>query len=93
MALMLDKVDAAGRLFDQAKKVDPSDQEAAGGLKLVSLLKDGKVTKGQLRKQLDKRDGNAGLLIEKNAKTAAATGKAQFHRDSMKNLVALEQNR
>lgn len=91
MALMLDKVNAAGRLFDQARKVDPSDQEAVGGLKLVGLLRDGKVSRDQLRKQLDTRGGDAGLLIEKNAKAPSANGKAQFHRDSMKNLVALAQ--
>lgn len=90
MALMLDKVDAAGRLFEQARKVDPSDVEAAGGLKLVGMLKDGKVTKDQLRKQMDKREGNAGLLIEKTD-TSKTAGKAQFRRDSMKNLIGLAQ--
>lgn len=82
LALVLDHVDAAGRLFEQAKKLDPNDLEADGGQRLVALLRDGKVNKQDLRKQLTKRDGNA-LLIEKEEH-----GKAVVRRDVLQNLVA-----
>src|SRR5205823_11379219 len=51
MALMLDKLDAAERLFEQAKKVDRHDVEADGGIQVVRMLRDGKVTKEQLRER------------------------------------------
>src|SRR4029079_7074579 len=77
MALMMDHVDAAGRLFEQAKKLDPADVEADGGLRLVAMLRDGKVNKDQLRKEFKKQDGNA-MLIERGDKA----GKAEFRRDN-----------
>ncbi len=84
MALMLDERPAARKLFEQAKKLDPSDAEAKGGLALIDALDQGKVNREGLKKQLDKKDGK-GLMIEKNK------GKLEFKRDEMRNLVAWAQ--
>ena len=88
MALMLDERPAARRLFDQAKKLDPNDAEAKGGLALLDALDQGKVKREDLKKQLEKKDGK-GLMIEKVGK--GNKGKVEFRRDEMRNLVALAQ--
>ena len=82
MALAQDNMAAAEKLFDQAKKLDPNDLEAAGGLRMVELIREGKVDKKQLRKQLADGDGE-GIRIEKDAK-----GKVQVRRERLKDLVA-----
>src|SRR5713226_717884 len=48
------KLEAAAKLYEQVKKIDPNSIEAAGGLKLVERLRDGQITKDQLRDQLQK---------------------------------------
>jgi hypothetical protein len=86
MALMLDERPAARKLFEQAKKLDPNDAEAKGGLALIDALDQGKVNREDLRKQLAKKDGK-GLMIEKVGE--GKKGKVEFRRDEMRNLVAL----
>jgi hypothetical protein len=51
-ALSQNQLDAATKLFDAALKFDPQDAEPKTGLKLVARLKDGKITRDQLREQL-----------------------------------------
>jgi hypothetical protein len=51
-ALSQNQLDAATKLFDAALKIDPQDAEPKTGLKLVARLKDGKITRDQLREQL-----------------------------------------
>ena len=46
------RLDAAGKLFEAAYKSDPADNEPKSGLKVVAKLKDGEITREQLRKQL-----------------------------------------
>ncbi len=71
-ALSENKLDAAGKLFEAARKIDPRDTEAQTGLKVVARLKDGAITRQQLREQLSdpkqiavriaKGDGGAQLV-------------------------------
>jgi tetratricopeptide (TPR) repeat protein len=48
------KLEAASKLYEQVKKIDPNNVEAAGGLKLVERLRDGQINKDQLRDQIEK---------------------------------------
>jgi hypothetical protein len=45
-------LDAAAKLFEAARKLDPRDPEPAAGLRIVAKLKDGQITREQIRKQL-----------------------------------------
>jgi hypothetical protein len=56
------KIEAAGRLFQQARQLAPHDAQADAGIKIVDRLKDGSLTKDMIRKQLDKRSGKADQL-------------------------------
>ena len=49
LALAGENLGAAAMLFEQAKGLDPQDVQVEGGLKLVQMLQDGKVTKEQMR--------------------------------------------
>ena len=51
-ALSENRLDAAGKLFEAAYKSDPADNEPKSGLKVVAKLKDGEITREQLRQQL-----------------------------------------
>ena len=51
-ALSQNQLDAAGKLFEAAGKFDPTDNEPKSGLKVVARLKDGEITREQLRQQL-----------------------------------------
>jgi hypothetical protein len=51
-ALSQNQLDAAGKLFEAAHKFDPTDNETKAGLKVVARLKDGQITREQLRQQL-----------------------------------------
>jgi hypothetical protein len=81
-ALTRDKLDAAGKLFAQAKQLDPADVEAEGGLKVVQKLRDGKLTRDQLRRQFAHRDG-IGLRLEKDA-----SGNVQVRKERLDKLLA-----
>jgi tetratricopeptide (TPR) repeat protein len=83
-ALAADRLDAAAKLFAQAKNLDPSDAEADGGLKVVEKLREGKITKDQLRAQFGKRDG-IGIRIEK---AADGKGGVQIRKDRLDHLLA-----
>lgn len=48
------KLEAAAKLYEQIKKIDPNSLEADGGLKLIDGLRQGKITKDQLRDQIQK---------------------------------------
>jgi hypothetical protein len=48
------KLEAAAKLYEQVKKIDPNSLEAAGGLTLIDGLRQGKITKDQLRDQIQK---------------------------------------
>jgi tetratricopeptide (TPR) repeat protein len=90
-ALARDKFEAAAKLFGQAKDLDPYDAEAVGGLKVVDKIREGKLTKDQLREQFTKRDGTA-IRIEKKT---GADGKesVEVRRDRLDKLLAqAEQN-
>ena len=51
-ALSQNQLDAAGKLFQAAHEFDPRDSEPQSGLKVVARLKDGQITRAQLRQQL-----------------------------------------
>jgi tetratricopeptide (TPR) repeat protein len=68
-ALSQNQLDAAGRLFEAARKFDPRDQEPQTGLKVVAKLKDGQITREQLRAQLS--DPNSVGLRVGNGQTGA----------------------
>jgi hypothetical protein len=59
-AMGQNQLEAAQRLFEQVKKLDPQDVEANAGLKLVDQLRVGTLTKDQLKAQLDKADAKSG---------------------------------
>lgn len=54
MALAMDQLAAADILFDNAKKLDPKSGDADAGMQLVKMLREGKVTKEELRKSVEK---------------------------------------
>jgi hypothetical protein len=51
-ALSQNKLDAAQKLFSAAQSINPRDTEAGTGLKVVAGLKDGRITREQLKKEL-----------------------------------------
>jgi hypothetical protein len=54
LALRRDELDAAQRLFEQAKQLKPHDKEAAAGLKIINDLRDGKASREKILRELDK---------------------------------------
>ena len=52
-AMHQNNLEAAARLYDQAAKFVPHDQEAAAGLKLIEGLKNGKVNRKDLLKRIE----------------------------------------
>jgi tetratricopeptide (TPR) repeat protein len=67
-ALEEKKFDAAGRLFEQAHRLDPHDTEAKAGLDIVQQLKDGKLTWAQLEDKLKPKADDTVVHIEKGKK-------------------------
>src|SRR6516164_2187181 len=55
-ALTQNKLEAAARMFGQAKELDPNDIEADAGIKVVQKIREGKLTREQLREQFTQRD-------------------------------------
>lgn len=51
-ALSVGRVEAASRFFTEARKIDPSNLEAAQGLKLAGKVMDGSVSRDQLMKSM-----------------------------------------
>jgi hypothetical protein len=51
LTISQDKLQSAEKLYQQVVKLDPNNHEAIGGLKLVQKLREGKITKQQLRDQ------------------------------------------
>jgi tetratricopeptide (TPR) repeat protein len=66
-ALSQDKYEAAERLFDQAKKLDPNDVEAKAGFEITEKLKDGIIKKDDLKAQLAKQDKDALVKLNQQA--------------------------
>ena len=85
-ALGRDKLDAAAKLFAQAKELDPYDVEAEGGLKVVQKLRDGQISKDELRRQFTQRDG-MGIRFEKSDDANGKSG-VQMRRDRLDRLLA-----
>ncbi len=56
-AMSLDRIDDAGRLYDAALKVDPTDKEASSGVELVKQMKAGKLTKADLARRISQKTG------------------------------------
>jgi hypothetical protein len=63
-AMAVDNWEAAGLAFQKAKVLDPHDAEAEAGIKVARKLREGKLTKGQMRQLLEKP--SEGLKIEKD---------------------------
>ncbi len=82
-ALAKDRLDAAARLFKQVTDLDPNDVEARGGLQVVEKIRSGKLTKDELRRQLNRPAGEA-LVIEKRKET----GQSEIRRDRLEHLLA-----
>ncbi len=58
LAMERNELVGAQRLFEEVKKMAPRDGEAAAGLRLVARLRDGSVTRADIRKQLEQvREG------------------------------------
>ena len=51
-AVSTDRIDHAEKLYEAAARIDPSDAEAAAGLKVVSKMRAGQITREQIRKSL-----------------------------------------
>ncbi len=66
LALETNHVDAALRLYEEARALAPHDPEAAAGIKICSSLKDGKLTPALLKTQLDKAGRNADKVEKVN---------------------------
>lgn len=72
-ALADDKLEAADALFAAASKLDPHDAEADAGVKVVKKMREGKLTKAQLRDRLAPRPDATGVRIEKRDNTVKIT--------------------
>ena len=68
MALEENQLEAAGRLFRQARLLAPHDGQADAGIKIVERLQDGTLTRDTLRKQLDQRNTKVDQLKVVNGK-------------------------
>ena len=88
-ALANNKLDVATKLFGQAKEVDPTDVEADGGLKVVQMMREGRITREQLRKQLAD-DHRIGAKLEK-VKDGSGHTEIQVRKDRMDRLIAQAQ--
>ena len=77
-ALGENRFDAAVRLFEQAHKVDPHNPEIPALVDMAQQLRDGKVTKEQLRKDLKGRLGNKIHLGEALAQNDGKTGAGRW---------------
>ena len=62
LALSDNKIEAAGRFFQQARQLAPHDPQAEAGIRVVDRLKDGTLTRDMLKKQLDNRAGNGKMF-------------------------------
>lgn len=78
------KLDVAVQMFGQARKIDPNDQDADAGMKIVEKMKAGLLNKDKLRDALGK-PGDAAILIQKQG------GKIQIDRGRMDKMVAMLQ--
>jgi hypothetical protein len=74
MALEEYKLDAAHRMFEQARNIAPHDGQAAAGIKIVDRLKDGSLTKEDLRKRFEQRSGKADELKSVDGKARWTKG-------------------
>jgi hypothetical protein len=68
LALKNKELDAAARLYENAKTLVPHDTAAAAGLRVVANLRDGKLTWETLKQQLEKQDRQV-IRVEKGGKT------------------------
>ena len=83
LAIERNELDGASRLFAEAQKMSPRDGEAAAGLKIVAKLKDGTLTREQIRKQLAQvREGERFKMVN---------GKAQVTKTNFVAVAAIAQ--
>ncbi len=68
-----EKLQSAEKMYQQVVKLDPYNHEAIGGLKLVQKLRDGKITKQQLRDQFKKE-----TVVRIGKDTNDPSGKIKF---------------
>ncbi|MBY0512633.1 MAG: hypothetical protein K2P78_01825, partial [Gemmataceae bacterium] len=71
-AMTMDRLDEAGALYQAAMKVDPTDAEAAAGVKLIDNMKAGRVTKADLKKAIDQKEKSEGTKVDKDATVRGA---------------------
>src|SRR5205814_787541 len=71
------KLDTAAKLYEQVKKLDPNNSEAAGGLALVDRFRQGKVTHEQLREQILKDTTRVGIGKENKDQSAKVQGRKE----------------
>ncbi len=89
-ALANNKLDVAAKLFRQAKEVDPTDVEADGGLKVVQMMREGRLTREQLRRQLAD-EHRVGARLEKVKNGATGRSEIQVRKDRIDRLIAQAQ--
>ena len=68
MALEENQLDAAHKLFTQARSISPAGGEADAGIKIVDRLKDGTLTRDTLKKQFAKRNTKVDQVQNVNGK-------------------------
>src|SRR5262249_24766428 len=100
LAMGNDKLDTAKTLFEQAKRLDPNDMEAKGGLKIIDALKGGFIKKDELKAQLAKEDKSGILALAQEAVQPAqpqpkdgATPEPKDQLQEQKNRMAVEEQR
>src|SRR5207244_10990097 len=71
------KLDAAAKLYERVKQLDPNNTEAAGGLALVERFRQGKVTHEQLRDQILKDTTRVGIGKENKDQSAKVQGRKE----------------
>jgi hypothetical protein len=86
LALDSNRLDVAKVLFDQVKKLDPTDVEATAGSKVVDKLKGGFIKKDELKAMLAKEDGSGLRQLAQ-----APAGQAQEQQPAQKGAGAAQQ--
>jgi tetratricopeptide (TPR) repeat protein len=84
LAVQENKLEAAARLFEQAKQLAPHDPEADAGIRIVANLRAGKLTRDMLRHELEKEHA-----VDRLQKV---NGQVRWARQSIIQLAQLDQD-
>src|SRR5262249_34023691 len=85
LATEKNELEAAYRLFEQARQLAPHDIDAKAGLKVINDLKDGKLTKKMIEDQLKQNKVN-----DKGDRLQKVNGALRWNRGQLLHLAKLD---